>query len=92
MKAITVKDKAFAQKTADRINKSHPDAARVVKDVCMVTRVYYDKCCRYVLNHCNLKYPNKKDQNHETKNRKTVKEILSEKRKKSRQKAPATKR
>lgn len=60
--AVTVKDKKFAIKTAERINKSYPGVATVINDRCLITEEHYKWCKKYVEEHCRIKGGYKSEQ------------------------------
>jgi len=53
---LTLKDKSFADKTAQNINKDYPGEAIVINDCCLVTKKYWLDCKKYVQSHSRIKY------------------------------------
>ena len=54
-KPITILDRQFAQREANRINKAFPGVAKVIEGVCYLKQDYYDDCCSHVQENCEIK-------------------------------------
>jgi len=52
---VTIKDKAFARKIANQINKDYPKQAIVKGGCCFITEKHRHYCTEYVKANCQLK-------------------------------------
>jgi len=64
---LTLKDKSFADKTAQNINKDYPGEAIVIDGCCLVTKKYWLAAKKYVQSHSKIKHTEASSNYHEEK-------------------------